>query len=243
MPFHNQTHPAMAWEQSLIDKDSCLTTTYVSGPIAQVRIAHPYPFEQSAACDVEVLFRDGSQYKWQNKHVCTAYNSQFGISVSKDGRFLFVQTWDKGMFCYDAKSGAQVWRTKRRFGITNIFVNESTVLVHQHEKALQLLDIETGEVLKEKKPARDWGFHPLDDRHLICQTCAKHWEIIRAEDLETVEAIPAKKFPGDRWRVRNVYQEDGVIKYEAFCDGGMKDGKHICEIEHGIIETHYQEET
>ena len=241
MPFHKQTHPTMAWEQSLIGEDSCLTTTYFSGAIAQVRVVRRYPFEQTVPCDVEVLFRDGSQHKWQNKNVCTAYNSSFGISVSKDGRFLFVQTWDKGMFCYDTKTGTQVWRTKRRFGITNIFVNESTVLVHQHEKALQLLDMETGEVLKEKKPARAWGFHPLDDRHLICQTCARHWEIIRAEDLETVEVIPAKKFPGDRWCVRNVYLEEGIVKYEAF-HGEMKDGKYHVELKNESIETHYQEE-
>ena len=243
MPFNNQTHPSMNWEQSKIGEDSCLTTTYFSGAIAQVRIIRPYHFGEIVEATVEVLFRDGSEYSWQNKQVCTVYNGQFGISVSDDGRRLFVQTWDKGMFCYDTKTGAQVWRTKRRLGITNIFVNESTVLVHQHEKALQLLDIETGEVLKEKKPARAWGFYMLDDRHLICQTCAKHWEIIRAEDLETVEVIPAKKFPGERWCVRNVYLEEGNVKYEAFRDGGMKDGKHNVEIKHGIIETHYQEET
>lgn len=239
MPFSNQTHPTMAWEKSLIDDVPCLTTSYAAGIIEQVKITHP---NWEADHAVEILFGDGSRYHWTNSVMSIAYNGQFGISVSRDGRFLFIQTWDKGLLCYEAKTGNQVWRTKRRFGITNIFVNKSSVLVHQHDKALQLLDIETGEVLKEKKPARAWGFYMLDEHHLICQTCAKHWEIIRAEDLETVETVPASKFPDRPWCVRNVYLENKKIRYEAFRDGGMKDGVHLTEIDNGTLEIQYQEE-
>ena len=240
MPFTNETHPSMTWEKSLIDDIPCLTTTYFGGAIGQVRVLHP---QWEAPHEVEVLFRDGNRYSWTNSVISIAYNGQFGTGVSGDGRFLFVQTWDKGLFCYDSRTGRQIWRTKRRLGITNIFINENTLLVHQHDKALQLLDMETGEVLKEKKPARAWGFYPIDSRHLICQTCARHWEIIRARDLETVKIIPKKHFPGDRWCVRNVYCQDGKVKYEAFLDGGIKDGEHILEIQNGTIELYEQEET
>ena len=240
MPFTEETHPVMVWEKSLIDDVPCLTTTYYGGAIQQVRVTHP---NWEAPCEVEVLFRDGSRYSWSNSVISIAYNGQFGISISQDGRFLFVQTWDKGLFCYDSRTGKQVWRTKRRLGITNIFVNDTTLLVHQHEKALQLLDMETGEVLKEKKPARAWGFYSLGEKHLICQTCAKHWEIIRAADLETVKVIPKKHFPDDHWCVRNVYPQDGKLKYEAFHDGGMKDGKHILEVKEGTIAIYDQEVT
>ena len=233
MPFSEQTHPMMTWKKSLIQDVPCLTTAYFGGAIEQVRVTHP---EWEAPHEVEVLFRDGSRYHWPNFQVSVAYNGQFGISVSKDGQFLFVQTWEKGLFCYDPRTGNRLWRTKRRLGITNIFVNDTTLLVHQHGKALQLLDLETGEVLKEKKPARAWGFYPLDAQHLICQTCAKHWEIIRAADLETVRIIPKKHFPGDGWCVRNVYPKDGRLMYEAFHDGGMKDGKHILDVINATLE-------
>lgn len=235
-----QTHPTMTWQHTWRGDDPCLITSYFSGPVEQVRIISTHPDEAEI---LEVLFRDGSQYRWNNKNVSIAYHRQFGISVSRDGHFLFVQTWDKGLFCYDTRTGAQVWRTKRRLGITNIFVNQSTVLVHQHDKALQLLDIETGEVLKEKKPARAWGFYILDDRHIICHTCAKHWEIIRAEDLETVEVIPAKQIPDDRWCVRSIFLENGNLKYQAFHN--VWEGNKMLpneEIE-GNVEIHYQEET
>ena len=238
MPFTNQTHPAMFWEKALIDDVPHLTSSYFDGAIEKVCITHAH---WEADHEVEVLFRDGSRYNWSNTVISIAYNGQFGISVSKDGRYLFAQTWDKGLFCYDSRTGRQVWRTKRRFGITEIFINDTTLLVHQHDRALQLLDMETGKVLKEKKPARAWGFYPLDKEHLICHTCAKHWEIIRASDLETVEIISKKQFPAGRWRVRNVYLEDGKVKYEAFLDGGIVNGKHILEINEGTIETHYQE--
>ena len=233
------THPAMTWEHSFREGIPCLITSYFSGPVERVCVLSTHPDDPES---LEVLFRDGSQYQWTNRNVSIAYHRAFGISVSRDGRFLFVQTWDKGMFCYDVKTGAQVWRTKRRFGITNIFVNESTVLVHQHERALQLLDIETGEVLKEKKPAKAWGFDILDSQHILCHTCAKHWEIIRTEDLETVEIIPAKKFPGDRWCIRSTFLENGELKYQAFRN--VWEGSKMLPNEEmeGTIEIHYQEE-
>lgn len=236
----HETHPTMTWEHTWHGADPCLVTSYFSGSIERVYVISPHPDEENT---VEVLFRDGSQYSWKNKHISIAYHRQFGTSVSRDGRFLFVQTWDKGLFCYEAKTGKQVWRTKRRLGITNIFVNEATVLVHQHDKALQLLDMETGEVLQEKKPARAWGFYYLDDRHILCHTCAKHWEIIRTEDLETVEIIPAKEFPDEGWCIRSVFPEKGTIKYQAFRN--VWEGTKMLPNEEleGTVEIHYREET
>ena len=241
--FTNQTHPLMTWEQGKIGEDSCMTTSCFSGAIARVRVTQPYHFGEAVDADVEVLFRDGREYTWKNNRVSTVYNGQFGISVSPDGRFVFVQTWDRGLFCYDSGTGKQVWRTGRRFGITNMCVNASTVLVHQHDRALQLLDMETGEVIKEKKPARAWGFYCLDSGHLICHTCARQWEIIRASDLETVQIIPAKQFPDDSWCIRNVYLENGKVKYEAFRNVWENGTMLPNEETEGYIEIYFQEVT
>ena len=42
---------------------------------------------------------------------------QFGIAVTADGKMVFAQTWENGLFCFDAKTGEQIWRTKSRRGI------------------------------------------------------------------------------------------------------------------------------
>lgn len=237
-------NPFMTWKlTSKPDRwgdDPCFVVTYFSGAIERISVTH-----RLSMYKFEVIYADSTSYHWElwDNNIFTSYNHQFGISVSFDGRFLFVQTWDKGLFCYDARTGVLVWRTKRRFGITTVFVNENTLAVHQHDRALQLLDMETGEVLKEKKPARDWGFYLLDKQHFICHTSARNWEIIRAADLETVEIISHKQFPDDSWCIRYVYLESGKLKYEAFRNV-WENGKMLPNEEtEGYIEIHYQEVT
>ena len=85
----------------------------------------------------------------------------------------------------NSKSGEIVWRTKSKRGITNIFVNDETLCCMQREKALQLIDIRTGDVLKEKK-ATDWGFTALDHNRIECQISARKRKIIDPETLESI---------------------------------------------------------
>ena len=173
---------------------------------------------KNAPTTVVIEYRDGRVFEWLEKNdLSNAYNGQFGLSVSLDGRFVFVQSWEKGLFCYNAQTGDLAWRSKRRFGITNIYVNEKTVLCHQYDKALQLLDIETGEVIKEKTPARDWGFTYLKEGYIICHTSARKWEIIRTEDLETVEEIPDKLFGKGEWCINSIrLTEENKLVWRGF---------------------------
>ncbi len=135
--------------------------------------------------DIEIFFSNGERSKWNADRLDSAYIRQFGISVSNDGNRVFFQTWASGLYCVDSRTGETVWRTKSKRGITNIFVNDETLCCMQREKALQLIDIRTGEVLKEKK-ATGWGFTALDHNRIECQTSARARDIIDPETLETV---------------------------------------------------------
>lgn len=44
----------------------------------------------------------------------SAYNKQFGISVSKDGQRFFAQSWEKGLFCYSLETCELLWHYKRK---------------------------------------------------------------------------------------------------------------------------------
>lgn len=142
---------------------------------------------------LSVYYRNGEIAYWPCKWL-SSYLFQFGIAVSTDGRYVFIQTWENGMFCLDSHTGEVIWRTESKRGITNIFVNEDTILCHQHERALQLLDMHTGQVIKEKRPATAWGFDALDYRYIICQVTARRWEIINAQTLEVAETFTHKDF-------------------------------------------------
>ncbi len=178
------------------------TYTYDKGSIQSVKVEHKKidqkvgdrvvtKYEKSSSVTVE--YRNGQTYVWDTILI-DSYISQFGIAVSYDGRYLFVQTWEYGLYCLDPQSGKTIWRTKSKRGITNIFVNQDTVLCHQHERALQLLDIHTGEVLQEKRPATAWGFTALNHDYIICHSTARTWEIIHTETLEVVKSFSHKTF-------------------------------------------------
>lgn len=75
-------------------------------------------------------------------------------------------------------------------------MNENTILCHRHGQALQLLDMHTGAVLAEKRPAAAWGFTAIDHRCIVCQVSARRWEIIDAETLEVKESFSHQEFTG-----------------------------------------------
>lgn len=190
--------------------------TYSGGRIASVSI------QMNPVRTIRVTWRDGKTAEWTDStlDIGGVYQQQFGLTVSQDGRFLFVQTWEKGLHCLDTATGRCIWRSKSRRGVTSLMISARTLAVLQREHALLLIDIETGEVLKEKRPARAFDFYPLSPTYFICQTSARQWEIIRAADLETVQVIPHKLFPdttGDMpWCIRDVWLEDGQLWCNAF---------------------------
>ncbi len=192
------------------------TSRYSGGEIEYVQVCFN---AEGASADVKVRYRKGEEYFWKCKYLSAYHLSQYGIAVSFDGRFVFAQTWESGLFCLDAKTGKGVWRTKSKRGVTSVFVNDNTVLCHQRERALQLIDINTGEVVKEKRPATAYGFTSLDNRHIICRIAKRKWEIIQAETLEIKEAFTHKEFTDSHtdYVVNHIsVVEKGVICVKGF---------------------------
>jgi hypothetical protein len=197
-------------------KDQPRTYVYSEGAIEYTQIVFENNDTQGS---VIVQYKSGEKYTWKNKYISCSYVGQFGIAVSSDGKMLFIQSWENGLFALNAKTGEQIWRTKSRRGITNIFVNDDTITVHQHNYAIQLLDIHTGEVIKEKRPATAWGFTSIDNKHIICQVTARKWEIVEAETLDTKESFTHKEFTANHtdFCIHSPYLlENGVICVSGF---------------------------
>ena len=164
--------------------------------------------------EVRITCSCGEVFCWETKWI-SSYTMQFGVAVSFDGRYVFAQTWENGLFCFDVRTGEILWRTKSRRGITSIFVNEDTILCCQRECALQLLDIHTGDILLEKRPFVAWEFTALDHRYIVCQVTARRWELIDAQTLETAEAFTHKVFTGG-------HEDYCINKIELVQDGRIK---------------------
>jgi len=223
MEYHYRHWRAMTsrwWgNPGLADEPHGWDYTYQNGAITAIRVTVGNTAD--SASRLHITWQDRQTAEWSAlQPEIAVYVEQFGLSVSQDGRFIFVQTWDSGLYCLDAATGEKVWRSQSRRGVTSLAINESTLVAHQREHALLLLDPETGAVLKEKHPAKAWGFFQLDEKHLICQTTARQWEIIRTEDLETILVIPHSLFPrtsgAQPWCIRDVWLKDGCLWCNAF---------------------------
>ena len=167
-------------------------TAFDNGAIRLITVALDGELDNT---DVTVFFADASIAEWTTKLI-SSYNFQFGLAVSSDGKYVFVQTWENGLFCLDSHTGKEIWRTKSKRGVTSVFVNDNTILCHQRERALQLLDINTGEVLLEKRPATAWGFTSIDHNHIVCRVTACKWELIDTDTLETKKIFSHREFTG-----------------------------------------------
>lgn len=213
------------------------TIAFDVGAIRLIILDSPYDPENYGPqiTYVTVLFEDGSISAWKTKWL-SSYNYQFGVAASFDGKYVFVQTWDNGLFCLNAHTGEKLWRTKSKRGITSIFVNGNTLLIHQHERALQLVDIHTGEVLKEKRPATAWGFTAIDHKHIVCHVTARRWEIIDAETLETKKVFSHRDFTdGHENYCINYIKMDGqelvVRGFQNVWDDTVKPAKVLSNLE------------
>ena len=204
-------------------KNYCIYLSYNSPWLYQyshgsIESVHMILDNKSSERAIVVKQRSGETYTWNSKYF-NSYIDQFGIAVSFDGTRIFAQTWENGLFCFNAVTGERIWRTKRRRGITDIFVNDDTITVQLHDYAMQLLDINTGEVIKEKRPSTAWGFTALDNKYIICHTTARKWELIEANTLEVVETFTQKEFTNNHvhFCINHIsLNEDGTICVKGF---------------------------
>lgn len=157
-------------------------TAYENLPISYLRV-------DLNSSEVKVYFSDGSEVCWKNSFF-DGYITQFGISVSKDGKYIFAQTWENGLYCLSSVTGETVWRTKSKSAIKDIYVNDKTLAVNNRDKLIKLLDIDTGEAICERKVNIN-EFWAVDTTHFMCRTTVKKWEVINSVTLETANTFSA----------------------------------------------------
>ena len=162
---------------------------YSGNPIRSIQLR----WSETDVDEVTVNYRTGETYTWKCNYI-SSYIGQFGVSVSPDGERIFVQTWETGLFCFCARTGERIWRTKSRRGVTDIFVGDTTLTVQRHDYGMELISMETGEVIRELRPYGAWGFTAVNHRYLI--SGVRKWDLIEAETLEIKERFSNKEFTG-----------------------------------------------
>ncbi len=76
----------------------------------------------------------------------SSYNEQFGITLSDNPKCFFVQSWEKGLFCFSLNTGEQLWHVKRKHAC-NILVDADHVFCYFRGDGIRKYGIVNGDAL------------------------------------------------------------------------------------------------
>ncbi len=168
-------------------------STYTMGPVASVDITTC----QDDLFEVLVTKKDEGVYTWKSDSIFMAGHIMYGISISRDGKYLFAQKFSGGLDCLDLSTGKLIWKLKTRADIACIYVGEKHICCSKSHNALILIDIASGAILQEYRTPFFNLFDILDNTHIFVHSHAAYWEILNANTLEQVEKIPDKVLRND----------------------------------------------
>jgi len=117
-----------------------------------------------------------------------AYLSQFGVSITDCGNYFFVQSWEKGLFCFDLRTGTLVWHCKIKRA-TDLVVLKNSVICHFLEQSVCVLDLSSGEIQYRVPLGFDTHFFPLTDDYYLMGPKRHIYHLVNSS-LKTIAQIP-----------------------------------------------------
>ena len=173
------------------DAPGMITAVYDVGKIHRVTVENLHDENDLSHVEIE---REDKRYVWDTRHIYRVGYIMYGIPVSQDGRFLFAQQNMRGLYCLDAETGLLVWKTKSRAEYSYVLVGKQSLCCSKARDEIQLIGIETGEVLRSHKTPFINRFMVLTDDYILNQTRAKTWEVLSSQTLEVVRSIADRDF-------------------------------------------------
>ena len=152
------------------------------------------------------VFIDDAMHEWQSDKIYLTGYIMYGIPVSKDGRFVFAQQDMNGLVCLDAITGDVIWKTKSKAEISHIWVGNQYLCVSKSRNEIQLIDIDTGAVVKSYHTPFDNRFEVLTDNIILNHTRSKFWEIISCDDLKVLQTISDDHLRKNRLSIEQQYK-------------------------------------
>lgn len=165
---------------------------------------------------ITVYMKNGATYSFE----CWAdsvYCEQYGINVSPDGKYVYVISMAKGLWCYTYK-GELVYKT-RYTSASHVFPHDDhTATVVTRSKFL-LLD-ENGQVLKKRSFYYDSHGEKISPTLLSVLTSENTLAIVDAKNLDIVQKISMTKLGlYDCWQQDTAISDDYVVVYGENCTG------------------------
>lgn len=165
-----------------------LTTAYNQGKIAKSILEKDTGAISFCRRDGHVFRIDITQHFFPE----SVFLKQFGISVTEDGEYFFIQRWETGLFCFQVETGKLCWRSRRRHPY-HLVVRGNTVVCQFLGECVDVLSAENGELLAHYPLGFDTYFWPLTDDYYLVGPKRGKYHIID-HTLNVCESIPVKRF-------------------------------------------------
>lgn len=161
-----------------------LIIEYASGVVARTEL-------DETSGDI-VFFHKSGEVIVQNvpRHILpgVTYLKQFGISITNDGMYYFIQSWEKGLFCFELQTGCLVWHCKIKRA-TDLVVLKNSVICHFLEQSVCVLDLSSGEIQYRVPLGFDTHFFPLTDDYYLMGPKRHIYHLVNSS-LKTIAQIP-----------------------------------------------------
>lgn len=184
------------------------TVEYGCGAIEKVYVSEYTSTLRFYTRSKEESFVDVSQHV----ELSVGYNSQFGISLTEDGVYFFVQSWEKGLFCFHRQTGKLCWHCKCKHAY-KIIVTERILICHFLECCIKAFEIKTGSVIANYPMTVPSVFIALGDNSILIGP-KRNKMIILSHTLQEIIKIPYNLFNTNMSRVFLLhsaeYSDDGL---------------------------------
>ncbi|RAJ89770.1 hypothetical protein LX87_05669 [Larkinella arboricola] len=135
-----------------------------------LRIHYQYENVKTIEYDVDgyltVYNRDDKKVAEFKTVSSIAYNAQYGTPITEDGQFVFIGTWERGLFCYSIKDQQLVWK-QGPGRVRQILLMDSCLIVEMAQRGIYKRDVKTGELLQVLKMPSIDRFSQLSESELL----------------------------------------------------------------------------
>ena len=103
----------------------------------------------------------------------SSFNMQFGIQFSSKNNCFFLQSWEKGVYCFDLDDGSLLWLHKRKRACDIALIKEN-LFVYFLGFGIVRIDISTGESIERFSYTSEGFFGIADDAFFIGPKYARY---------------------------------------------------------------------
>lgn len=153
---------------------------------------------------IKVFFCDNTEVSWQS----TVLNGG-DIAISENGNYIYAENRLRGIYCFEAKTGKQLWHNRHL--AFHIIPNSNGTVTCNYLKSIFILS-DKGKIAKEIKSNQENATKFLGENCFLFKSNRKTFKIVNSENLEFIYEVPSYIFK-DSIRFANKIQDVLSVTY------------------------------